>query len=534
MTARPAALHAIAGVLIALAGIAVLWFSHPQRITHDQIVHGTFIAKLNDPAAFQNDYLYDERANLHNNFFVYRVLRWFSQELGSQELVYWLSLPVLFIVFALGMYALVWRVTRSWVASLATAFVANVHIPYIFMSSWGLPGPSEVGPREFFTMFLPWMALAFLVGFERRDDRYLAAVFFAAGLLGTVHLISAFNLVPVLLLAILVLEGWSWRTLRRLALFAFLALLGVAPYLAEYSRYVHLAPRGFVVPDPGEYAQAVMLVAPHTLPLGHWNMLWQWAVRQWWQTWPLAAIFAIVLWRSRRDQKPVDRFMGVFAGSVIAVNVAISATQWVRWYLFGRMPFFQIPRGMHFLYLPFFLAAGILFAGAVRWARELLEDRRWRRALAVAGVGALAVGVFAGPAAVVRYRERSAPAFSYRTCDDGPYRAIRQFSRPGDVLLVDPSAFSVVRACTGRAVVVLQRDGGVAYSLGADRLLAWFRRYQTVSAVFREAPERLPELARAYGARFVLSRTCAPVAGAVLRYRHPSQLNCVYQVGPSL
>ncbi|MBI3305396.1 hypothetical protein HYZ80_03700 [Candidatus Parcubacteria bacterium] len=535
MIVRPAILHAIAVAIAIVAALSVLAFSNPNRLAHDQIVHGTFIARLDDPTAFQGDYLFgDDRIETHNNYFLYGAMQWLRDRLGHQELIYWYFLPVFVGTFTLGMYALLWYATRQWLASVLGALTANLYVPYIFMASWGLAGPSEVGSREVFTMFVPLLFLGFVRGMLERRDWLLFATFAAVGILGNVHLISAFNFALILGLTLIFWGGITWQNIRRIAVGGALALAGAAPYLLAYNRYRHLLPTGLAGVDPAAYRAVVATVAAHTLPAGHWEGLWQWVGREWYLFWPLVAIFVIMLWLRRRagEGDGLDRLSICFVGAVIAVNAFISISQWVKFYGFGAAPFFQIPRGMHFLYVVLFLFVGILLAQLIAWIRARVPSRRLV-ALSVAAI-VLVAGFVAlrGPWLAGRYRAYITPRFSYVTCDDGVYEAVRSLSHSGDVLLVDPDYFSAVRPCTRRAVVVLRRDNGIAYSLGPDRLSEWVRRYDEVKTAFA-SPETLLAVARRYGARFILSRTCAAVPGVVERYRHPANLNCVYQIGPS-
>ncbi len=522
--------HLIPVLTLVFIGVSLLAFSNPNRLTHDHIVHGTFVVKLSDPAAFTGDYLYgDPRIETHDNFFVYRALRWLAAKVGSLEVVYWYALPVLFILFSVGMYALLWTLTQERFASFLTALVANLHIPYVFMSSWGLSGPSEVGPKEVFTAFLPFIFLLLFLGMRTQRTALVMVAFFVAGFLGNVHPISAFYFVPMFVLALFIARGPSWETFRQVFLGAVLAVLGALPYLVTYWSVRWSVPSQVPISDPVAYAQAAMSVARHAFPAEHLAMLWQLAVQRWYLVWPFVAVFIWVLWRRRGRWSFVEHFNLAFVFSVIAVSLVISVSQWVKWYAFGRAPFYQIPRGMHFLYLPLMLAVGIFLADVSTWFRREASPRARQLAISL-GVSLFVLAIPAvGRWFWQSYDRAQHPQFSYRTCDDGPYVALRQRSRAGDVLLVDPDYFPVVRVCTARPVVVSRRDNGVAYSLGPDRLIEWARRYEEVQAAF-QAPETLPAMARRYKARFILSRTCVPVSGATVIYRHPNNLNCVYEL----
>ncbi|MBI4099170.1 hypothetical protein HY442_01410, partial [Candidatus Parcubacteria bacterium] len=398
MTVRPALLHAVAVAIALVAAFSVLLFSNPNRLTHDQIVHGTFIARLDDPGAFQGDYLFgDDRIETHNNYFVYGAMQWLRDRFGHQELIYWYFLPVFVATLTIGMYALLWYATRQWLASVLGALAANLYVPYIFMASWGLPGPSEVGPREVFTMFVPLLFLGFVRGAIERRGGLLFGTFAAVGILGNVHLISAFNFALVLGFTFLLWGGLAWQNIRRLALGGAAALLGVFPHLIIYSRFRHLLPRGLAGIDPAAHREAILAVASHTLPLGHLKMFWQWAAVEWYLLWPFVAIFVFMLWRRRSADRPLDRVSVRFVISVIAVNAVISASQWLKFFAFGRAPFFQIPRGMHFLYVVFFLFVGILLAQIIEWLRVRVPPRRLAAVSAAAIVLAVGFVAFRGP-----------------------------------------------------------------------------------------------------------------------------------------
>ncbi len=530
--------HLLVVLGIAAGAFFIFMLARPNRLAHDQIIHGTFVKRISSPGSFERDFLFGtNRIQLHSNFFLYDFLAWLTARAGDQEIIYRYGVPFLFIVLTLGMYWLVWYFTRSALASFLGALIANTYVPYFFLSVWGLPGPTAVGPKDIYNLAVPPLFLLFFLGLSRADHRLLALAFFIAGAAGNIHIVSAFNLVLIFALATLFTWGISRRTLATLFLLGILALAGAAPFLVVRSQYLGIDADPFGASfSAGEYRDAIAAAAPHVMLSGRWGVLVKTLWTDGYLVWPFVITFLaglrIRLRRGAERAYPdLERISLRFIYAVLAVNITISLIQITLLYGFGRAPFYQEPRGMHFLYVVFMLYTGFLVHELITLVTRHVSRRLMMRLVGAGALVLFVTAVAAYPSLMRWYRGYRALPYSFRTCSDGVYEALRSRVRPHDLVLIDPDSFYHLRICTGAGIVVSKRDRGIAYELGDPYLVEWYRRWNTVREAFDHAPDRLDDIAKAYSARFVAARYCQPVTHAKLIYKEPhANLNCIYEL----
>jgi hypothetical protein len=132
------------------------------------------------------------------------------------------------MVYLCGMYALLYRQTRTWSVAVFVAALSATVTHAMGGSFWGAGSLGSIHPAGLCTAVTPLIALAFL---RHLDRRRLVVVFGFVGLLGNLHPASSLNLGIVLLIVYLArrrLEPSSWPL--ALACIA-AALAAAAPYL---------------------------------------------------------------------------------------------------------------------------------------------------------------------------------------------------------------------------------------------------------------------------------------------------------------
>lgn len=522
--------RAVVYAFIAVAGLTLLFFARPNRLTHDQIDRKLVVMAEAQPNPFSEDYLLGSpKRVLVNNHFAFQFFAWMGRLFGSDELGHWALMPVVFTIFTIGFFELTYAITGKILVSLAVAVAANLH-QHVFTAEWGLPGPSNLDPWVFAQALVPYLFLAFYRATGESRAGPMLFVFAGAGLLGNIHILTAFNFIGVAALTYLIRQGVRWQTVATVAAGVALAVLVSAPFLATHYQpdLTHLTNFD---PANDEQRAAVLAIAHHVTPAGLWRSLTYWLGERWWTIWPLVAAMVWVRSQHRRQGglTSFDRFGFAFIIGTVAFNLGFALLQLARLSILHQLPFWNQPRGVQYVYLVLFPYAGL--ALAMLWGRLrpwLTPARRLAGACALA-IAALALGWRAWPWLQARYQWHVAAPYSYRTCDSDIYRFFETAGLPAGPVLHDPDAWSAMRICTRRAVVVQGRDRGFAYSLGSDTMLEWYRRYQAANRAYRQGGAALLEVARRFGARIVVSRQCLALpAAAASRQTKISQEGCVY------
>ncbi|MBI2624431.1 hypothetical protein HYW67_02965 [Candidatus Parcubacteria bacterium] len=521
--------RALVYALVAVAGLTLLFFARPNRLTHDQIDRTLVVMAEAQPNPFSQDYLLgNPKRALVDNHFAFQFFAWLGRLFRSDEVAIWALLPVVFAIFTVSFFELNWRLTGNAPVSLFVAFIANWHL-YIFTAEWGLPGPSGLDPWTLYQAILPLMFLAFFLALARADERTMLLVFLVAGLMGNLHIITAFNIVGAFMLTYVFWQGLSWRTLRFVTIAGLVSVLASAPYLTTH--YVpgvqHLTAFNPVDPDA---RAAVLAVAHHTTLPGLARSLRYWIFNQWYAFWPFVAAMAAVRWWHRREGVSVfDRFALLFLVATFVFNAAFALVQIFRLYVWYKIPFWNQPRGLQYVYLVFLPYLALFLA---RFWPEFAGWFTRPRAKVFGGVFLvlLVVAAWGLKARLTNWVDRRLhPAYSYHTCDADMYRALAKADIPPGAILHDPDLWAAMRICTRRPVVVQSRDRAFAYSLGSDTMLEWHRRYQAVKRAYGEGGLELIRVAREFTAPIVVSRKCLELPAAeVVRRVVLANEGCIY------
>ena len=157
---------------------------------------------------------------------------------------------VLTVVYLSGMYAVLYRQTRSWSISVYVAILSSAMVFTIGRWFWGVGILEAVTPAALVVAAAPLIVLAFL---EHQDDWRIVLVFLFIGLLGNIHLSAALNLSFVLIVAFLGQRRFNLSAWPTAVACALATAVGAVPYAAYFLTLRSSLTRG-EVPDTAAHA----------------------------------------------------------------------------------------------------------------------------------------------------------------------------------------------------------------------------------------------------------------------------------------
>lgn len=529
----------IYGLLSVLAFILLTYFSQPNRLAHDQIDHALVEMIREDPSLFVDDYLWGAPGRTAlDNVYSLHLIEWFSDSVGGRELGRWMLVPIVFLFFTIGMVEACYALTRRWLVSLGIGLISNIHL-VVFLAEWGLPGPTEVDPWAFVAMLYPAVFLLFYRGITQQREWLIVSSFVIVGLLGNLHLISAFNIVGVFALTYAFTRKWSVNSLFRLAGYVLLSMLCLMPFLFEY--FSKLPHRVYAFDGDSSFAwDVIRATAGHVTFDGRLNKVQNWIASQWWLLIP-GMILSIGMFTFGKkgfldqEQQRFTRFGLTMVVATFSFNILFSLFQLARLYWFHQYPEFNEPRGIQLMYVVFFINAAIAIQWCLVWfRRKRIVIQSLNTAMALLLVACIGLGmVLYRP--VQRYiNAQTHMPFTFNTCDSEMFRVLARQLRPGDVVLVEPAFYSAIRVCLRYPIVVHSRDRATAYVHGSDMATEWYSRFQRVTDAFQVGGETLISTAEMYGARVIVSRQCVDVdqnaLTQIIRVNNPTlgHEGCIY------
>jgi hypothetical protein len=168
--------------------MAVLWTGYsyyvPYQMGHDQTVLATIIAKDLDPGLYRRDYAFKDDSLYRNYIPLYRqLLRSLTKLTGSFEAGLLSLVPVVVLVYAIGMALLLYRLTDSLWAALLITFLSMPYRPAPPGEIWGVGGVEYIQPRTLATAVAPYL---FLLFFKLLEVPSLGKGILLGGLVGLV------------------------------------------------------------------------------------------------------------------------------------------------------------------------------------------------------------------------------------------------------------------------------------------------------------------------------------------------------------
>ncbi len=239
----PRSKHILAGAIFLLVAAASSYLAFEDtRFSDEQVYFATTAAKRHQPELYRFDSVYGNVHGVVNG----RGQLWRVQTpvlLAMMDMVlvpegyrnlllpFRLMAGAVVMVYLVGMYALLWRQTRS---SSIAAFVAilSATITETFGNwFWGIGSLASITPQGLVLAVSPLLLLSYVRNAERGR---VALTFGAVGLCANLHLISAANLALILFGVYLGQNRFALRSVAKGFLGLGCFLIGALPYLAYF------------------------------------------------------------------------------------------------------------------------------------------------------------------------------------------------------------------------------------------------------------------------------------------------------------
>lgn len=135
------------------------------------------------------------------------------------------------LLFLGGMYALLYRQTKSWSVSAFVAVLSMMVVNVLGGSAFGLGTLASMTPQTIFLAMIPLIVLAYL---NYEEHWRLVLVFTFIGAMGNFHLVTGMNLTLVLLLTYLGRHRFSPKAFVTAGACGLCALVAALPYAGYY------------------------------------------------------------------------------------------------------------------------------------------------------------------------------------------------------------------------------------------------------------------------------------------------------------
>jgi hypothetical protein len=245
--------------LAAVSAMAAYFALSDDRLSDTQMNIAAVAAKRHETSLYPNDPILGHEGRWRFNTPAFQVpmeMILVPTDYEDLTLPFRTMAGVLTMVFLCGMYALLYRQTRSWSVSAYVAVLGSTVTHTLARSYWGVGSLASVTPQGVVTALLPLIMLAYL---HYENTWRVLLVFAAVGLLGNVHIVSAGNLTIILLIVYLVRMRFSPAAWPMAIACLLCAGAAAIPYAGYYWHLrVAAAPAGAEI-DAAEVYQAFRL-----------------------------------------------------------------------------------------------------------------------------------------------------------------------------------------------------------------------------------------------------------------------------------
>ncbi|MBN1555076.1 MAG: hypothetical protein JXA11_10040 [Phycisphaerae bacterium] len=212
------------------------WKDH--RLSEEQVSFATAAVKRHQPNLMQHDTVYGDvhaqgrLRQLHTPVFLSLMeLSLIPTNYEDLTLPFRVGVAPFLFLYLCGMYALLWRQTRSSTISCYVAILSATVIHTFGNWFWGLGTLASITPQGLLIAVAPLLLLSYLQNAHRPQ---VVATFGAIGLCANLHLISAMNLALILLAVHLGRNRFSLRAVfLGVGCVVFFAV-GASPYLMYF------------------------------------------------------------------------------------------------------------------------------------------------------------------------------------------------------------------------------------------------------------------------------------------------------------
>lgn len=237
-TIRPLCLLMVLGVFVVF--IAYYTYMGSFQLTDlsgDQVHIGVMVLKQSRPELFARDYAFKDMSLFR---FYTPSWRWLTKQIMSVTGDYAISLlvlmPVVMLVYLIGMFVLAYFMTGNILASILVALVSSRLWRGFPADAWGTD-LTLITPRALFCMLAPWL---FVLMFHWLEDSHrwkLPLLAFLGGLGANLHPVSGMIFTQLLLSMILLTQGINRKALTNLLLSALAAVAGAMPVSLNFVRH---------------------------------------------------------------------------------------------------------------------------------------------------------------------------------------------------------------------------------------------------------------------------------------------------------
>jgi hypothetical protein len=229
--------------LIALA-IFTLFTAHPTYVGYNQIYNlggdqqneGIIILKRTQPDLFSRDYTFSDPSFF--DFYTPLYLDLVQQIMnvtGDYALALLALLPAIMIAYLIGMFLLLFSITRSTWIAISIALVSSLVWPvFAHGEVWGVANLRMVMPRAFFCALTPWLLLLIVHWLPSTRWWEWPLIALTSGLGANLHPVSGLSFIEVLMTSFVLMRGISMKNLGILIIMAGGATVGAWPILTNF------------------------------------------------------------------------------------------------------------------------------------------------------------------------------------------------------------------------------------------------------------------------------------------------------------
>lgn len=480
----------------------------------DQYYHGVFALKQLHSTLFPLDPYYNDLSNFEA--YTPLFLNILKPALAQYDLFTTFSFfqPWLGFSCLLTLFFLFYKLSgRPWL-SMILALISATEIPAFPADTWG--GVLSIGfviPRTFFLIFLPLIFYGWLRSYHQPKRLFL--IYFAVGLLTHIHPVSGATLTLSFLLAQLIQERFSLKSLKTALLCGLSALIPVIPFAINYFGNTQ---EGYTIP-PDTFPAFLKATYDRLLILDPRFIIHQFPVAML----EIAGWLGLGIWayfKTRRQLPPlfvsfILAIFGVFV-SYYLINQLLLIPQYIPPVLI------DIPRVTKFFFLPLFaifaiwlaqyqgkaLALRIMlvfFLGAFISYPTLIKE------IGKSSIGDLLENQYKGylqRTNLFLTGEKRSLASRYQAQLDASYW-LKQNTDPKQTLVHvgelnrSKTDTMLLRTVSERSFLITRKDGGILYYTNKPLFMSWYNKMEQLLAIrgasgYCSKPEQ--EFAMAHGA----------------------------------
>lgn len=371
----PKSRHLPAVLLLALASAAGGYFAClDRRVSEEQVRGLTAAVRHHQGDLYAHDFAFGPDGVWQFESPAYQtIIRWIFRltGYGDELLPARILAGIVVMIYLCGMYALLYRQTRSWSVSVFVAILSSTVLHSLGGGFWGVGSLASITPAGLCVALTPLMVLAYL---WRQDTVGIWTVFGWIGLMGNLHPASAMNLGIVLLIAYLGQRRFrpsAWPTALGCAVVAFAGSLPILFYRYWIARQV--APAG---------AAVSISAVRQAFHLAEWNVLYP-HVLDGVLTWlgsaaVLLVIAAVILSRGARFHiRNFRLWVWCIIGALVVTFAFQGASQLLGMALNRMPPVIGFSRASSLVMLPLYVLLAQAMITLFRIARDHRALTRW-------------------------------------------------------------------------------------------------------------------------------------------------------------